>query len=700
MKRKSKRLLQTRSVEISSKWDLKYWASLYFPCIIVLIISCLYFPVIQAPFLFDDNSSIVDNPAIRSLDLKKIYAFEPLRFIGYLSFALNFYFSKLNTLSYHLVNISVHILYILFSYLFIKTLWETPSGKEVGLSINEKTLLALATVSILAIHPLSTFAVSYIVQRLTSLTALFYVGTLFFYLKARLSQNIQGRISWSLSFVFFLACLLFTKQNSFTIFPQFFFLELFCFNLTPKKRLAFILFLPVLALGFYISIRYNFIDLDEIRTLTMETTAISRIEYFFTQFSVLCFYLKLFFYPINLALDYQYPIFKSITNPDVFIPALLLSAILLITVWAATKKNFRLIAYGIIFYFTAISIESSIIPIRDAIFLHRTYLPNLGLVFTSIVLTYIILKKRNINQYVLISIFFICVVILSGFTFKTNLIFQTPGKVWSRVLEVSPGHLRAYTNRSRYYLQNQFYDNAIADCSNAIAIYPGFSKIYNIRGKAYKHTQKFDKALLDFKKVIELDPEYADAYNNCGTIYYIQKEFDKAIFNYNKAIVLDPTNAAYYNNRGVVYKLGKRYAEAISDYTQAILLNSLFDEAFHNRGLLYFDKKEYEKAIADYTSAIRINPLSANVYYDRGIVFSNTKEYKKAISDYAKAVKINPDFAEAYHNRAITFYYLKNYDKSFSDVQKVLSLGGKVNPALLQLLKKQIFNGQNNLSKK
>jgi len=29
--------------------------------------------VIQAPFLFDDSSSIVDNPAIHSLDFKKKY---------------------------------------------------------------------------------------------------------------------------------------------------------------------------------------------------------------------------------------------------------------------------------------------------------------------------------------------------------------------------------------------------------------------------------------------------------------------------------------------------------------------------------------------------------------------------------------------------------------------------------------------------
>jgi protein O-mannosyl-transferase len=674
---------------MSPKWNLKYGISLYFSCIILIIIF-LYLPVIHAPFLFDDNSSIVENSAIHSLDIKKIYAFAPLRFIGYLSFALNFYFSKLNTLSYHLVNICVHILYVLFSFLFIKTLLETPSGKSVAFSTNEKNIMALVTVSILAIHPLSTFAVSYIVQRLTGLTSIFYVGSLLFYLKARLSQNIKGKILWSLSFILLLACSLFTKQNSFTIFPQLFFLELLCFNLTLRKRLAFILFLPVLALGFYFSIQFNFIDLNEIRTLTMETTEISRAEYLFTQFSVLCFYLKTFFYPTNLALDYQYSILKSITNPGAFIPALILTSILLITVWAGTKKKFRLIAYGIIFYFTAISIESSIIPIRDVIFLHRTYLPNLGLAFTSTLLTYIILKKRNINRSILISFFFICAVILCIFTFKTNLIFQTPGKVWTRVLELSPEHLRAYTNRSRYYLQNQFYDKAIEDCSKAIALNLGSFKIYNIRGKAYKYTQKFDKALLDFKRVIELNPKYADSYNNRGTIYYIQKQYDKAILNYNKAIVLDPTNAAYYNNRGVVFKVVQKYAEAISDYTQAIFLKPLFDDAFHNRGLLYFNKKEYEKAIEDYTTAIRINPLSANVYYDRGIVYSYRKEYKKAISDYTKAVEIKPDFTQAYHNRAITLYYLKNYHKSFSDVQKVLSLGGKVNSALLQLLNKQI----------
>ena len=598
---------------MSSKWNLKYWVFLYFPCIIIFIISCLYFPVIQAPFLFDDNSSIVNNPAIRSLDLKKIYAFEPLRFTGYLTFALNFYFSKLNTLSYHLVNISVHILFILFSFLFIKTLWETPSGKEVGLSTNEKNLLALATASVLAVHPLSTFAVSYIVQRLAVLTALFYVGTLFFYLKARLSQNIQGKISWSLSFILFLACLLFTKQNSFTIFPQLFFLELFCFNLSPKKQLAFVLCLPVLAMGFYISIRYNFIDLDEFRTLTMETTQISRIEYLFTQFSVICFYLKLFFYPLNLAFDYQFPVLKSITDSSVFIPALILTAILLITIWAAIKKKFRLIAYGIIFYFTAISIESSIIPIRDVIFLHRTYLPNLGLAFTSIVLVFTLFKNKRSSQYILTFFFFIWMAVLIGFTFKTNLFFQTPVKVWERVLEVSPGHLRAYQALGNHYVFiEEKYAKAREYITEVYKRYPDDVINLNNLGILLNRENKFQKAVECYQRVIQLDKTSGNAYANLGATYCNMGRYDLALDTLKRGYSIDNSNFTLLLGLGQLLAIlapgpDTQYYDALKILEQAEAIDDENHLIYYSKGLAWFNLKKYAKSEISFKKALEID---------------------------------------------------------------------------------------------
>jgi protein O-mannosyl-transferase len=597
---------------MSSKLNLKYGVFLYFSCVILIIIF-LYFPVIQAPFLFDDNSSIVGNSSIYSLDLKKIYAFEPLRFIGYLSFALNFYFSKLNTLSYHLVNISVHILYILFSFLFIKTMLETPSGKSVKFSRNEKTLLALATVSILAIHPLSTFAVSYIVQRLAALTALFYVGALYFYLKARLSQNIQGKISWALLFILFLACSLFTKQNSFTIFPQLFFLEMFCFNLTPRKRLLFILFLPVLALGFYFSIRYNFIDMNEIRTLTLETAHISRVEYFFTQFSVLCFYLKIFFYPINLALDYQYPVLKSITNPEVFVPAFILIAILLIIVWAGTKKKFRLISYGIIFYFTAISIESSIIPIRDVIFLHRTYLPNLGLAFAIIVLVFILFKNIKNSHYSLIFIFLIWMAFLTGFTFKTNMFFQTPVKVWERVLEVSPGHLRAYQALGNHYVfRKEKYDKAREYIMKVYNKYPDDIINLNNLGVLLNRENKFQKAVECYQRVIQLDKTHGNAYANLGATYCNMGRYDMALDVLKKGYSIDNTNFTLLLGLGQLLAIlapgpDTQYYDALKILEQAEAIDDENHLIYYSKGLAWFNLKKYIQSEINFKKALEFD---------------------------------------------------------------------------------------------
>ena len=669
-----------------SIWIQKYWMCLYWACLFLLT-CCLYLPVIHAPFLFDDFSSIIDNPVIRSVDLEKILAFQPLRFIGYFSLALNFHFSGLDPFSYHMVNIFIHLAYVLFSFLFIQTLWQTPSGEAVKLSKNEKRLLGLATISILAIHPLSTFAVSYIVQRLASLTALFYVGSLFLYLKARLCINFKVKIIWSFFFVLFLVAALFSKQNSFTIFPQILLIEIICFGLTRRKQIICVGILILLALGFFFSIQYNLIDLDEIRKMSVETKSISRLEYLFTQFSVVCFYLRSVFFPTDLALDYESTVYNSITDLNVFIPGLILTAILLISLWAATRKKYKLIAYGVIFYFTAISIESSIIPIRDVIFLHRTYLPNLGLTFSVVWLVYAGLKNKKINRWVLGLIFGIYMGILSGVTIETNLIFQVPEKVWTRVLEMAPRHIRGYINRSQGYIENKAYAKALADCNTAIKIDQKSPEIYNNRGLAYQNTKKIDKAILDFQQAIALAPKYADAYNNNGVAHYEIRKNYTAILNYNKAILFDPKNAIYYNNRGAAYHKEQKYDLAMLDCTKAIALNPLFAEAFQNRGRLYFRKKEYKQAIADYTRAIELNPWSASQYYERGVIFSDKKEYQKAISDYTKAIEIEPDYTKAYYNRGIMFFALKAYDLSYSDIQKVLSLNGKVNPALMQALK-------------
>jgi hypothetical protein len=56
---------------------------------------------------------------------------------------------------------------------------------------------------------------------------------------------------------------------------------------------------------------------------------------------------------------------------------LFLLALFVLTVYLFIK-GYRLISFAIIWFFVTLSVESSIIPIRDVIYEHRVYLPSVG----------------------------------------------------------------------------------------------------------------------------------------------------------------------------------------------------------------------------------------------------------------------------------------------------------------------------------
>ena len=89
---------------------------------IITIISIVYSNTLEAPFVFDDKLVIVENPIVRDLGYmvnpseakvhKGHFEYESFkqRYIGYLTFALNYWIHKLDVTGYHLVNLAIHIM--------------------------------------------------------------------------------------------------------------------------------------------------------------------------------------------------------------------------------------------------------------------------------------------------------------------------------------------------------------------------------------------------------------------------------------------------------------------------------------------------------------------------------------------------------------------------------------------------------------
>ena len=231
----------------------------------------------------------------------------------------------------------------------------------------------------------------------------------------------------------------------------------------------------------------------------------------------------------------------------------------------------------------------------------------------------------------------------------------------------------AYYKRGEEYLEEEDYDKAISEFTEAIRLNPKYAEAYSKRGAAYANKGDYDIAMSDYNEAIRLKPNYAEAYSDRGIMYAGKGNYDKALSDLNKAIRLNPKYARAYYHRGYVYSIKGDHNKAISDCNEAIRLKP-DDTAYGYRGYVYSIKGDHNKAISDYTEAIRLNPNLAKTYARRGLAYYNKGDYDNAISDYSEAIRLNPNDARAYFNRGLAYVIKKDYDSAISDFDEVLRL--------------------------
>ena len=167
--------------------------------LIVLVGIYSYWNSFHAPFVFDDQTSITENPIIKNLGnfLSSLqgYHYNPRRFIGYLSFALNYHWGGLDVAGYHVVNFCIHLLNGTLVFLLCGLTFRTPFLRNSS-QASKAGGIALVAALLFTAHPVQTQAVTYIVQRFTSLASLFYLLSLIFYVQGRnpdLKEGDAGR---------------------------------------------------------------------------------------------------------------------------------------------------------------------------------------------------------------------------------------------------------------------------------------------------------------------------------------------------------------------------------------------------------------------------------------------------------------------------------------------------------------------------
>jgi protein O-mannosyl-transferase len=566
-----------------------------------------------------------------------------MRYIGYLSFAGNYALHDVHVPGYHAVNIAVHIMNSLLIYLFVNLLFKTEILATSHIREYGKTI-ALFSSLIFAVHPIQTQAVTYIVQRFTSLAAFFYLLSISCYMKMRVTQEgyerKRGRgyiITLYCLSLLFAALAMKTKEIAFTLPVMIAICEVLFFKGNIRRRIFYLIplfitmvIIPISLIGINEPIGAVIGDVSDI---TRVQTNIPRLDYLFTQFTVIVTYIRLIFFPVNQNLDYEYPLYHSLFAPQVLISFLFIGSIMMLGLYLwyryrNTALHTRLIIFGIFWFFIALSVESSIIPIKDVIFEHRVYLPSVGM-FLSVI-TGIFSGIRAINNRVFaeraaIVALTLVVIIFGLMTYARNTVWQDERSLWEDVVNKSPYKPRAH---------------------------------YNL-GRAYESKSLLDKAITEYERTISIDPGNFKTYNNLGNIFWAKGLYDQAIIYYTKALEVNQNNAIIYYNRGLLYALTNNHKRAIEDYSRAIQIDPKFINAYKNRGQSYIRLNKFDFALRDLTIAVIYNPNNSDALFLRGIAYTMLGDSVNSFRDFVQSCALkNKRSCEILDN-----WTKKNYSK-------------------------------------
>jgi len=362
-----------------------------------LLTVAVYFPGLAGDYAFDDMSNLLDNKRldIEALDYDSLKSAAmssgagPLRRpVSMLSFALNRYFFGLHPFSHKVINLVIHLLTGLALFVLSQMLVRAYQQQNRGLRLTENTVywLPLVITSLWLVHPLNLTSVLYIVQRMTSLAALFMVCGLCTYVAGRLRilAGKPGRLLILAGFLVFGGLAVFSKESG-VLLPLFMLvIELTLFRFRDRHGRSdqfivglFVIFLLLPACLLLLKLALNpgwVLNGYEQRTFTLS-------ERVLTEARVLMEYLKLTVMPTTSTLGlYQDDIAlsRSLFSPPSTLYSLLALAGLFAGALVLLKRQ-PLISLGILWFFCGHALESTIFPLEIA-HEHRNYLADFGII--------------------------------------------------------------------------------------------------------------------------------------------------------------------------------------------------------------------------------------------------------------------------------------------------------------------------------
>jgi protein O-mannosyl-transferase len=533
------------------------------PIVLVALGALVYANSLHDPFVFDDLKWIRHSRIGSLWPLANAFG-SSSRPVLNLTLAMNYAIGGLDPLGYHLFNLAVHLSSGLVLYGLVR---RTLRGRRLHARYAEAADgLALCAALLWLVHPLATQAVTYVVQRAESLSALCILLTLYCTLR---SSESARRVAWQAAAVASCAVGMATKETVVVAPILALLYDRCCVAGSAAKALR-------ARGGLYVGLACTWLVL----WLHLDSNALEGkaawagfgldglgvLAYARSQPGVILHYLRLVFWPHPLVLDYGWPV--ASTPLAILAPTALLGALAGATLWALRRAP-PLGFLGACF-FLLLAPTSSLLPIVDLAFEHRMYLPSAVVALLAVLGVHALLRRAAAPVWLGGVLCAAVAVPLAATTVARNRDYRSAEAIWRSVVSGAPENPRGHLNLGVALFEEHRYAESLASLEHGAALDPEDAAIQSSLGATLIGMGRLDDAAEHLRRAIALNSGQADAQRNLGYVQEQRGELRAAYQRYAVAARLDPGDALARVNLANILLKRRQFDAALAQFRSAL----------------------------------------------------------------------------------------------------------------------------------
>ena len=657
-----------------------------------------FYPSLKSDFTcVDDGVMVNSNPYITSISYANIkhiftnYYFKLYHPIVTLSYMIEYHFFKEDPYIYHLDNLLLHLFNVFLVFFIFNKL-------------TKSFFISYIIAILFALHPTRVETVFWISSRKDTLSSLFYLLSIFLYLKIYDNRRIKLFLSLSLiSFV--LSCM--SKPMAVTL-PVVIILIDYCFNhFDIKKSIKYLPFIIISAIFCLITLA-GYYNADQKGLFTSYTRVINILD---AHYNILFYFKNLILSHCSILQPHFYNHFQLPPNNVLYSPALFW-LILFFTVYSLkfTKKIFFAIVFFLIILLPSSGVmQTGMAPVAD----RYIYLAYIGLFYLIAEVILYIYRKFKPGKMFIVLFILSFTVLLFYLTFNRVLLWTDNDKLILNTINKHPESAsHAYLVMGNIYKDEKQYDKALLLFNKSYALDNSTDYIYFSLGHTNQLMNKNKEAIQYYSNIPFSSPEFISAVNNVAIIihdnnkvdkaidfienqiknreitedyifytlasfYFEKKNYDKTIAFLKEALKRNPYKDKYYLFLIDCYKKQNKFREI------ELLLNDILNRKIKDYkvlniiGTVFFENEKYKEALKIFSISIKNNSKNPIAYFFLGNIYAMKEKYQTSIVFYTLAILYSDSKTNGeYHfKRAAAWFFLNEYELAFKDMNKSIEKG-------------------------